>query len=260
MSERSFVHLHVHTEYSMLDGAARLKPMFAEVVRHGMAAIAMTDHGNLYGAYDFFKQAKSAGVKPIIGIEAYVAPASRFDKRPIFWGEPHQRDDDVSASGSYTHMTMHGRRRRWAAQPFPDRVAVQHRGSLPQAPDRPGAALDVRPGHHRHDRLPVRRGPDPAAARPVRRGGHGGGRLPRHLRAGQLLPRADGARPRHRAPGPRRPAPARQRARPAAAGHQRLALRHARTTRSRTRRCCACRPARRWPTRPGSSSTATATT
>jgi DNA polymerase III subunit alpha len=102
----SFVHLHVHTEYSMLDGAARLEPLFAEVTRHRMPALAMTDHGNLYGAYDFYSQAVAAGVKPIIGIEAYVAPATRFDKRPIFWGEPHQKADDVSASGSYTHMTL----------------------------------------------------------------------------------------------------------------------------------------------------------
>ena len=84
--DRSFVHLHVHTEYSMLDGAARLKPLFAEVTRHGMTAVAMTDHGNLHGAYDFYQQAKAAGVKPIIGIEAYVAPASRFEKRPGLLG------------------------------------------------------------------------------------------------------------------------------------------------------------------------------
>jgi DNA polymerase III subunit alpha len=102
----SFVHLHVHTEYSMLDGAARLEPLFAETARHGMPALAMTDHGNLYGAYDFYTHATAAGIKPIIGIEAYVAPGSRFEKRPITWGEPHQKADDVSASGSYTHMTM----------------------------------------------------------------------------------------------------------------------------------------------------------
>jgi DNA polymerase-3 subunit alpha len=88
-----------------LDGAARLKPMFAEVAKHGMPAIAMTDHGNLHGAFEFYKQATSTGVTPIIGIEAYVAPASRFDKRPIC-GWPHQREDDVSGTGSYTHMTI----------------------------------------------------------------------------------------------------------------------------------------------------------
>jgi DNA polymerase-3 subunit alpha len=104
--DRSFVHLHVHTEYSMLDGAARLAPLFAEVASHGMPAVAVTDHGNLYGAYDFFRHATDAGIRPIIGIEAYVAPASRFEKRPVTWGEPHQKDDDVSASGSYTHLTL----------------------------------------------------------------------------------------------------------------------------------------------------------
>ena len=104
--DRSFVHLHVHTEYSMLDGAARLGPLFAEVTRHRMPAVAVTDHGNLYGAYDFYQHAKQADVKPVIGIEAYVAPASRFDKRPVTWGEPHQKDDDVSAGGSYTHLTL----------------------------------------------------------------------------------------------------------------------------------------------------------
>ncbi len=70
----SFVHLHVHTEYSMLDGAAKLKDMFAEAQRLEMPAVAITDHGNLHGAYDFFTKAQAAGVKPIIGLEAYVAP------------------------------------------------------------------------------------------------------------------------------------------------------------------------------------------
>jgi DNA polymerase III subunit alpha len=63
-----FVHLHVHTEYSMLDGAARLNDLFAECSRMGMPAIAITDHGNVYGAYDFATKAEAAGIKPIIGI------------------------------------------------------------------------------------------------------------------------------------------------------------------------------------------------
>ncbi|MCW2882086.1 MAG: polymerase alpha subunit [Sphaerisporangium sp.] len=102
----SFVHLHVHTEYSMLDGAARLKQMFEQVGDLEMPAIAITDHGNMHGAYDFYKQATGAGIKPIIGIEAYVAPASRHQKKPVLWGEPHQKRDDVSAGGYYTHMTI----------------------------------------------------------------------------------------------------------------------------------------------------------
>src|SRR5215470_16214186 len=80
----SFVHLHVHTEYSMLDGAARLKDLFAETSRLQMPALAMTDHGNLYGAYDFYKQANAAGVKPVIGLEAYVTPGTdRRDKTRV---------------------------------------------------------------------------------------------------------------------------------------------------------------------------------
>ncbi|GII67094.1 DNA polymerase III subunit alpha [Sphaerisporangium krabiense] len=105
----SFVHLHVHTEYSMLDGAARLKQMFKQVGDLGMPAIAITDHGNMHGAYDFYRQATAAEIKPIIGIEAYVAPESRFNKKPVVWGEPHQKSDDVSAGGYYTHMTIWAR-------------------------------------------------------------------------------------------------------------------------------------------------------
>ncbi len=102
----SFVHLHVHTEYSMLDGAARLKDVFDECNRTGMSAIAMTDHGNVYGAYDFWSKARAAGVKPIIGIEAYVAPEHRGHRQPVRWGTPGQKDDDVSGGGAYTHMTL----------------------------------------------------------------------------------------------------------------------------------------------------------
>ena len=65
MAGDSFVHLHVHTEYSMLDGAARLKSLFTETARMGMPALAITDHGNLFGAYDFHKQAIATGIKPI---------------------------------------------------------------------------------------------------------------------------------------------------------------------------------------------------
>jgi len=105
----SFVHLHVHTEFSMLDGAARLKDMFKAASAAGMPALAMTDHGNMHGAHAFYKQAVAAGVKPIVGIEAYVAPAARQTTKQIQWGQPHQKSDDVSGSGSYTHMTIWAR-------------------------------------------------------------------------------------------------------------------------------------------------------
>ncbi|MFJ8816847.1 DNA polymerase III subunit alpha [Amycolatopsis thermoflava] len=113
MSNDSFVHLHVHTEYSMLDGAAKIAPLFAEASRLGMPAVGMTDHGNMYGADEFYQQSRKAGLKPIIGIEAYIAPESRFTKKPIFWGQASQRGSDefgeggdVSGGGAYTHMTM----------------------------------------------------------------------------------------------------------------------------------------------------------
>ncbi|MCU1431538.1 MAG: dnaE, partial [Actinotalea sp.] len=105
-----FVHLHVHTEYSMLDGAAKLDELFAETARLGQTAMATTDHGFLFGAFDFWTKANKAGIKPIIGVEAYVTPGtSRFDKTRVRWGEAHQKDDDVSASGAYTHLTMWAR-------------------------------------------------------------------------------------------------------------------------------------------------------
>jgi DNA polymerase-3 subunit alpha len=100
----SFVHLHVHTEYSMLDGAARVGDLVAEVARQEMPAIAMTDHGNVFGAFDFYKQATKVGVKPIIGIEAYIAPESRHEKKRVQWASGGE--DDVSGGGAYTHMTI----------------------------------------------------------------------------------------------------------------------------------------------------------
>ena len=79
----SFVHLHLHTEYSLLDGAVRIKPLMARAKELGMPAVAMTDHGNLYGAIDFYQQAKKTGIKPIIGCEAYLAPLSMDHKEEI---------------------------------------------------------------------------------------------------------------------------------------------------------------------------------
>src|ERR1700678_1214064 len=109
MADTPYAHLHVHTEYSMLDGAARLKELFKEVKNHGMTHVAMTDHGNMFGAAEFFKQAKDNGITPVIGIEPYIAPESRRNTNRILWGQPHQKRDDVSASGSYLHKTIWAR-------------------------------------------------------------------------------------------------------------------------------------------------------
>jgi len=91
----------------MLDGAARITEMVAEAARLEMPAIAVTDHGNTFAAFEFYRAANAAGIKPIIGIEAYVTPGThRSDKSRVRWGTPEQNDDDVSGSGAYTHMTL----------------------------------------------------------------------------------------------------------------------------------------------------------
>ena len=115
-SDDSFVHLHVHTEYSMLDGAARVADLVTEVARMEMPAIAITDHGNVYGAYDFYKKAKAAGVRPIIGIEGYYAPQGRAVRAPFEFGSGRFSDSDAADEDggtaskrgrfSYTHMTL----------------------------------------------------------------------------------------------------------------------------------------------------------
>ena len=77
---KSFVHLHAHTEYSMLDGAAKINDYLKKVKELDQPAAAITDHGNLYGALEFVQQAEKIGIKPIIGYEAYITPTSRFEK------------------------------------------------------------------------------------------------------------------------------------------------------------------------------------
>ncbi len=86
MSRAEFVHLHVHTEYSLLDGACRIDRLVARAQQLGFPALAITDHGVLYGAIDFYQAAKKAGLRPIIGCEAYLAPGSRFEKRTLHSG------------------------------------------------------------------------------------------------------------------------------------------------------------------------------
>ncbi|MGB7982658.1 MAG: DNA polymerase III subunit alpha [Candidatus Nanopelagicales bacterium] len=106
-----FVHLHAHTEYSMLDGAARVNELIAEAARLEMKALAITDHGNLFGAFEFWKAGTAAGVKPIIGMEGYYVPiGSRFDRAPFSFGAAVGQDvgDEGTVKGkvNYTHMTL----------------------------------------------------------------------------------------------------------------------------------------------------------
>src|SRR5438270_5085172 len=93
---RPFVHLHCHSHYSLLDGASKVPDLVKRAVSLGMPALAITDHGNLYGAVEFLREAKSAGLKPIIGLEAYVAPGKR-----------QERSSGNSASGEHAyHLTL----------------------------------------------------------------------------------------------------------------------------------------------------------
>ena len=80
MSENDFVHLHSHTDFSLLDGAIQIKKLGKRVAELGMKSVAITDHGNLFGAISFYNQMKGSGIKPIIGIEAYIARGSRHNR------------------------------------------------------------------------------------------------------------------------------------------------------------------------------------
>ena len=105
MATKEFTHLHVHTEYSMLDGAARLGDLFTHAKELGMKSMATSDHGFLFGAFDFWRQAKAHDIKPIIGVEAYLTPGThRTDRSRVRGGDGSR--DDVSGGGAYTHMTM----------------------------------------------------------------------------------------------------------------------------------------------------------
>jgi DNA polymerase-3 subunit alpha len=92
-----FVHLHLHTQYSLLDGANRTKDLVEHVQKHGMSAVAVTDHGNMFGAFDIQSEAIKGGVKPILGVEAYVAPGSRFDREAV---------KTVDGEGNNYHLTL----------------------------------------------------------------------------------------------------------------------------------------------------------
>ena len=102
----SFTHLHVHTEFSMLDGAARLDELVAKAVQDGQPALGITDHGNMYGVLDFFKECRKQGVKPIIGTEAYMAFESRHE-RPARRGRVDDSGGDTEGGKKlYYHLTL----------------------------------------------------------------------------------------------------------------------------------------------------------
>src|SRR5207245_11245315 len=87
MADRSFVHLHCHSHYSLLDGASRIPELVTRAKAQGMNALALTDHGNLYGAIEFYQECRAGGINPIIGYEAYVAAGARQEREARRRGE-----------------------------------------------------------------------------------------------------------------------------------------------------------------------------
>jgi hypothetical protein len=176
-SSDSFVHLHVHTEYSMLDGAARLTDLFAETARMGMPALAMTDHGNVFGAYDFWKQAKRPGSSRSSASRPTSPRHARVDRTRVRWARAART---TSPAAGLHHMTLLAERPsgmhnlfRLAAWPA-SRATSTSRASTGAA-RAPRRGLIAPPAARR-------RGPDLAADRRLREARRVGGRVPRHLR------------------------------------------------------------------------------
>ena len=158
--------------------------MLAEAQRLEMPAIGMTDHGNMFGASEFYNAATEVGITPIIGVEAYIAPASRFDTKRILWGDPSQKGDDVSGSGSYTHMTMVAENATGLRNLFKLSSLASFEGQLGKWSRMDAEIItEHAAGHHRHHRLPVGRGADPPSAGPRTRGAGVGRQVAGDLRA-----------------------------------------------------------------------------
>ena len=139
----AFAHLHVHSEYSLLDGACRLKDLVARAADMGFKAVAVTDHGAMYGVVNFFKEAVKAGIKPIIGCEVYVAPRSRFDME---YGTDSVRNPSRPAV----------QKRDGVQEPLPACQPRLYGRLLHQAAHRYGAAAQPLGGPHRPHGVPGR--------------------------------------------------------------------------------------------------------
>ena len=208
----------------MLDGAARLDDLFDRTDELGMGAIAMTDHGNVFGAYEFYTKARAQGDQADHRAGGLLHPQHPAPRAQAGAVERRRRRRRVGRRRLHPHDPA-GRDHRGPPQPLPAVVALLPRGAVLQAPGRPRAAGGVRRRPHRHHGLPVGRGADLAPDRRLRQGPPVRRRLPGHLRQGELLPRADGPRAVHRGAGPRRPAAAVPGPRHPADRDQRLPLR-----------------------------------
>ena len=127
----TFVHLHCHTEFSMLDGAARVHDLFKGAERMGMPALTITNHGNLYGAYEFYKASKNYDVKPIIGLEAYLTPRThRTERKRVQFGDGTGDSLEYCKVSSSSQMLPKRLGESYAAQTN-DSGPWRHRGASP---------------------------------------------------------------------------------------------------------------------------------
>ena len=230
MSE--FVHLHLHTEFSLLDGACRIDELLDQVQKLKMPAVAVTEHGNMFSAVVFHDHARARGVKPILGCEVYVAPG-----QPAPEGRAAGRElqPPGAARGDAPGL----------AQSDQAGVGRLHRRLLPQAAHRQGPARAARGRPDRLEQLPQGRSPGTAVRLAGCRRACVGGNLPRHPRPEQLLSRdavarhrgSEGREPRARAH--------REGSRAAAHLHERRALPAITATTCRTTSCCASARERR---------------
>ena len=154
MSDSPFVHLHCHSHYSLLDGAGSIDRLVQRAKSHGMNALALTDHGNLHGALEFYRKAKAADINPIIGYEAYIAPGSRFD----------QGSAGSMKEASY-HLTLLAQNRTGFQNLVEDGFGGLPGGLLLQASDRQGVARGAQRRPDLPERMRVQRIQPSSAAR-----------------------------------------------------------------------------------------------
>ena len=245
----SFTHLHVHTEFSMLDGAARLDELVAKAAADGQPALGITDHGNMYGVLDFYRECRKQGIKPIIGTEAYMAHES--PRRASDAPRPHRRLRRRRRGRQEALLPPHpaGREQHRVPQPAPALQPGVPRGLLLQATDGLGAARPLQRRPDRDHRLPRR--PRAPAPGPRRRG-----RCARRRRspAGHLRRATTCSSSCRTTVSPRRSAPTRSCWSIARGSARRCSPPTTRTTPTAkttraTTRCSACRPVPCCPTR-----------
>ncbi len=216
MSERSFTHLHTHTEFSMLDGAARVGDLVAGAVADGQPALGITDHGNMYGVLDFYKACREQGIVPIIGTESYMAAETRHE-RPVRRGKVDDTGGDAEGGQKlYYHLTLLAETVEGYRNLMQAVLGGVSRGLLLQAARRLGAARAPLGRPDRHHGVPRRRRAPVAAGRRCGRSRAEGRPAAGHLRQGQPLRRVAGSR--HRRPAQDQPAADGDRPPPGGAG------------------------------------------